>query len=301
MKIGLALGGGGVRGMAHVSVLRVLEAAHVPIDIIVGTSAGAIVGALYAAGKSPEEIQRVARTWSARKWFGRDSTGMGLFSTGGIRRVIDTALGEDVHIEDLPRKFACVAVDIDSQKQVVFESGPVADAVCASAAYPGLFAPVRIANCYYFDGGVLNPVPFDVARRLGADRVIASDLGAQEPFFAALGQVSLRPSNVLWQWWYGMSHQPIFRIVERSIGIMSQEIRDQRLKASPPDVMITPSVYNIGLLDFGLIEECFAAGEKATIERLTEIERVVQAPVKPRAWGKLAKRTFDWVRGLDRF
>ncbi len=286
--------------MAHVTVLRVLESAHVPIDIIVGTSAGAIVGALYAAGKSPEEIQRLARTWSAHKWFGRDTTGMGLFSTGGIRRVIDSALGEDTHIEDLPRKFACVAVDIESRKQVVFQSGPVSDAVCASAAYPGLFAPVRIANCYYFDGGVLNPVPFDVARQLGADRVIASDLGVQEPFFSGLSETGLRPSNVLWQWWYTMSHQPIFRIIERSVGIMSEEIRNQRLNAAPPDVMITPAVYNIGLLDFGLIEECFSAGEKAAIERLSEIERVVH-PDKPQAWGRIARRLLDWAHNTMRF
>ncbi len=301
MKIGLALGGGGVRGVAHVGVLCVLQSAQVPIDLVVGSSAGAIVGALYAGGMTPEEIERLARTWSARKWFARDTTGMGLFSTGGIRRVIDTALGEDVHIEDLPVKFACVAVDIDSRKQVVFQSGPVADAVCASAAYPGLFAPVCIADCYYFDGGVLDPVPFDVARHLGADHVIASDLGAQEPFFAALGKVSLRPSNVLWQWWYAMSHQPIFRVVERSIGIMSEEIGNQRLKAAPPDVIIRPSVSNIGLLDFGLIDACFAAGENAATERLAEIQRLLQPPPRAQAWGRIARHLWDWARGMDRF
>ncbi len=286
--------------MAHVSVLRVLHDAHVPIDTVVGTSSGAIVGALYAAGKTPSEIQDLARTWSARKWFARDKTGMGLFSTLGIRRVIETALGPDVNIQDLLCKFACVAVDIDSRRQVVFESGPLAEAVCASAAYPGLFAPVRIGDCYYFDGGVLNPVPFDVARRLGADRVIACDLGAQEPFFTALEEMRLRPSSVLWQWWYTMSHQPIFRIVERSIGIMSQEIRDQRLKATPPDIIIAPLVSNIGLLDFGLIEACFAAGEQAALERLPDIERMVRPP-RPRAWAQITQGLQDWLRRIRPF
>ncbi len=289
--------------MAHVGVLRVLEAAQIRVDIVAGTSAGAIVGALYAGGKSADEIQRLARDLSFRKWFARDSSGLGLFSTNGIRRVIDSALGEDAHIEDLPKKFACIAVDLDSQKQIVFDSGLVADAVCASAAYPGLYAPVRLGDRYLFDGGVLNPVPFDVARQLGADRVIASDLGAQEPFFASLNEFDVRKAGVLWQLFYAVSHQQVFRVIERSIGIMSQEIRNHKFAESPPDVIIFPRVDSIGLLDFGLMDACCDAGESAARELLPEIIRVTREPEARRQWRQwLARfRAGVWPRRAKGF
>lgn len=295
LKIGLALGGGGVKGMAHIGVLHVLEDAHIPIDIICGSSAGAMVGALYASGLTVAQIQTLARSLNFRHWFGRDKTGMGLFSTAGIRRIIDQAIGIHINIEDLPRPFMCVAVDLDSQKEVVLDSGPVADAVCASMAYPGLFAPVRIGERVLFDGGVLNPVPFDIVRRYGADRVIAVDLGAQEPFFAALDSEVIRQGGVLWQIFYNLSHQQIFRVIERSLGIMSQELRNHKLAESPPDLIIYPQVRQVGLLDFGLIEPCFAAGDMATREKLSEIQNLI-AQESRLAVGRAWQRFYEWAR-----
>ncbi|MGE5263925.1 MAG: patatin-like phospholipase family protein [Acidobacteriota bacterium] len=297
MKIGLALGGGGVKGMAHLGVLRVLEGAHVQIDIICGSSAGAMVGALYASGLASAQIQALARSLSFRQWFGRDKTGMGLFSTEGIRHILDHAIGEDTKIEDLQRPFMCVAVDLDSQKEVVLDSGPVADAVCASMAYPGLFAPVRIGDRMLFDGGVLNPVPFDIMRRYGADRVIAVDLGAPEPFFATLDSDAIRRGGVLWQLLYNLSHQQIFRVVERSLGIMAQELRNHKLADSPPDLIIYPRVRQVGLLDFGLIETCFAEGDAAAREMLPEIEKLV-APESGWMIRQGWRRFFEWARRI---
>lgn len=293
MKVGLALGGGGVKGMSHTGVLKVLEEERVQVDLIAGTSAGAIAGALWASGKTAEEIQRLARKLGFRKWFARDTTGLGLFSTSGIHRLIDLAVGEDVNVEDLPRRFMCVAVDLEGQQEVVIDSGPLADAVCASAAYPGLYAPVRVGERMLFDGGVLNPVPFDVLRRYGADRVIAVDLGAPEPFFAALDASERQPGNVLWQMFYTMSHQQIFRVIERSIGIMGQQLRKQKLEQSPPDVIIYPQVREIGLLDFHLIEQCFAAGEQATRLMIPEVTQAMRPPRRPSvadAWLKQVGR-----------
>lgn len=281
--------------MAHIGVLRVLEDAHVPIDIVCGSSAGAMVGALFSSGLTASQIQALARSLNFRHWFGRDTTGMGLFSTGGIRRILDQAIGEHMNIEDLPRLFMCVAVDLDTQKEVVLDSGPVADAVCASMAYPGLFAPVRIGNRVLFDGGVLNPVPFDIVRRYGADRVIAVDLGAQEPFFATLESEAIRQGGVLWQIFYNLSHQQIFRVIERSLGIMSQELRNHKLAESPPDLIINPQVRQVGLLDFGLMEPCIAAGDAAAREMLPEIQNLVvqeSGLVVSRAW----HRFYEWVR-----
>lgn len=275
MKIGLALGGGGVKSVAHVGVLRVIEAHKIPIDVVTGTSAGAIVGALYAAGKSADEIEELARRMSFRSWFARDTTKMGLFSTKGIRRIVENAVGRGCRIQDLPRKFACVAVDLESEQEVVFDSGPLADAVCASAAYPGLYAPVRLGDRYLFDGGVLNPVPFDVARGCGADYVIASDLGARESFFGDPSSRRLRHGGILWRLFYSWSHQQMFRVIDRSIGIMSQQIRDIKMSQSPPDLLLCPKVNEVGLLDFDLVETCFSAGQVVAQEHLPELRALL--------------------------
>lgn len=281
LKIGLALSGGGAKGMAHIGALRVLEAARAPIDIVAGTSAGAIVGALYAAGKSPDDIERLMRQLNLRQWFARDRTGMGLFSTDGIRRIICTQVGKDTRIQDLPRAFACVAVDLDSRQEVIFDSGPVADAVCASAAYPGLFAPVQIAGRFLVDGGVLNPVPFDVTRRLGAERVIAIDLAADEPFFTSSGSRNKQHDGWLFRLLFKAERQKTLRVVARSIGIMTHELRVRKIEQAPAELIIYPDVQGIGLMDFDLVDACLAAGESAARDALPQIERIV---MPPRGW-----------------
>ncbi len=302
LKIGVALGGGGVKGMAHIGVLRVLESAKIPVQVVTGTSAGAIVGALYAAGESPDEIEQLARERSIAHWFARDKSRMGLFSTDGICRLIEFALGQNVLIENLPRTFACVAVDLDSGEEVVFKSGPLAEAVCASCAFPGIFAPVRIGDRFLFDGGVTNPVPFDVARRLGANRVIACDLGAQEPFFTENAIGSFRHSNLLWNVFHRVSNQRIFKVVERSQRIMAQKLREYKMAGYPPDLMIYPRVEKVGLLDFDLSLECISAGEEAAREVLPQIERLMDSNISIGAWNpsrrkqlvrRLVKRRVD--------
>jgi NTE family protein len=228
MKIGIALGGGGARGIAHIGVLRVFESAQVPIDSIVGTSAGAIIGSMYAAGKSLDEIEAIIRRLRLQDRMARDRMGMGLFSTNGFRHVIESAVGADKRIEELPRCFAAVAVDMDLQTEKVFDSGLVAEAVCASAAFPGIFAPVRIGNHCYIDGGALNPVPFDVARQRGADIVIAVDLGAEEPLFTAGNSYSRRD-----EWFFRLivtvDQLKILRVMARAIGIMTRQLRVQKM------------------------------------------------------------------------
>ncbi len=286
MKIGIALGGGGARGFAHIGVLRVLELARVPIDWIAGTSAGAIIGALYAAGKSPDDIEALVRDLRLRHWMARDRTGMGLFSTDGFRRIIESAIGAGKRIEELPRRFFAVAVDLDAEEETVFETGDVASAVCASAAFPGILAPVKIGDRYYIDGGALNPVPFDVLRYRGADVVLAVDLGADEPIFTA-GNLRHRRDAWFFQLILTAEQQKIFRVVARVIGIMTRQVRLQKLKQAPPDFTIYPNVQNIGLMDFDLVEEGVAAGAQAAQEALPQIVALIYPPLTirvRRAW-----------------
>ncbi len=293
MKLGVALGGGGARGIAHIGALRVLEAARLPIDLIAGTSAGAIIGALYAAGKPLAEIEVVVRGIRLRHWAVRDHTGTGLFGTAGIRRIVEAAIGKDTRIEDLARPFAAVAVDLDAQTQVVFDSGPVADAVCASAAFPGLFAPVRVGERHLIDGGALNPVPFDVARRMGADVVLAIDLGAEEPLFTAGSLLPHRRNGWVFHLLLTAEQQKIFRVVARAIGIMTRQLRAEKIKQSPPDLIIYPDVRNVGLMDFDLADVCLAAGESATRAALPQIETLCSSSRRgqwQRAWRRMTRR-----------
>lgn len=297
MKVGIALGGGGARGLAHIGLLRVLESARIPIDFIAGTSAGALIGALYAAGKSPDEMQAIAQRLRLRHWMVRDRTGMGLFSTNGFRRILESAMDKDQRLEALPRRFCAVAVDLEAQCETVFETGSVIDAVCASAAFPGLFAPTLIAGRAFIDGGALNPVPFDIVRQRGMDIVLAVDLGADEPLFTG-GNLNHRRDAWFFQLLLTAEQQKIFRIVARAIGIMTQQLRNAKLKRAPPDVMIQPQVQNIGLMDFDLVDWTVAAGESAARAALPQIENLVRPSFG--RWWQINWRKFlrHWRNGL---
>lgn len=294
MRVGIALGGGGAKGIAHIAVLRVLESARVPIDLIAGTSAGAIIGSLYAAGKAPDEIERLMRRLKFRHWIARDRSHMGLFSTDGIRRIIETEIGKGARIENLRKPLTCVAVDLDAREEVVFTSGLVADAVCASAAFPGIFAPVRIGERHFIDGGTLNPVPFDVARRRGAARVIAIDLGAEEPLFTANMSRKNRRGGWLFRLLLTAEQQSIFRIVARTIGIMTKQLRAQKLAQAPPDLVLYPDLRNVGLMDYDLIDVCLAAGESAARAALPQIAEMLA----PSPWTRVQREWRAWTRRM---
>lgn len=173
--VGLALGGGVVRGMAHIGVLQVLQEERIPIDLIAGTSVGSMVGALFAGGMSLDELERLASTLSWPKLVGLTWPGQGLLSNAKLGRFVDSLIGPK-RIEDLPISYAAVAVDRDSGQEVILRDGMVAEAVRASTAIPGLFHPVSRGAQRLIDGGLVNNVPASVVRSMGADVVIAVDV-----------------------------------------------------------------------------------------------------------------------------
>jgi len=199
---------------------------------------------------------------------------MGFFSTDGIRCVFESILGKNARIENLPRRFASVAVDMEAQSEFVFESGLVTDAVCASAAYPGLFAPVSIGNRLFIDGGTLNPVPFDVARRLGGEYVVAIDLWSPEPFTM---QYPPR-SGLLWQLFNSIPNAKIFRVVDRSIAVMMLGMRNAKMQSAPPDMLLQPKLQSIGIIDFDRIDAAMAEGEAVAQKALDQIKRDSRLP-----------------------
>ncbi|MBU4509868.1 patatin-like phospholipase family protein, partial [bacterium] len=179
LKIGLALGGGSARGFAHIGVIQVLQAYGIPIDIIAGTSIGSLVGSLYAAGDSIENMEKAVLLLNKRKMLSlMDFTipRSGLIRGNKIENMlIDWGL-EDKTFDELNIPFAAVATDIESGERVILHQGKVADAVRASISIPGIFIPVKYDDRYLVDGGVVDPVPVDLAKKMGADIVIAVSL-----------------------------------------------------------------------------------------------------------------------------
>ncbi|MCB8958830.1 MAG: patatin-like phospholipase family protein [Ardenticatenales bacterium] len=174
-KIGLALSGGVVRGMAHLGVLTVLHCHGIEIDVVAGTSAGSIMGAMVAAGYTPAEIQQMSldlgwRT-AVRPVWPRD----GFFSMGGLEKLFLDLIG-DIDFADLELPFAAVAMDINSGEEVVITEGRLAPAVMASCSVPGFFTPVHLNGRALTDGGIINNLPVTAARDLGADFVIGVDI-----------------------------------------------------------------------------------------------------------------------------
>ncbi len=174
-QVGLALGGGAVRGIAHVGVLSVLERERVPIDMVAGTSVGALVGALYCAGLSAAELEYISFKFRWRDFIRLVRPGKGFVSFDRLGDHLAKLLG-DITFAELDLPFAAVATDIHTGEMVVLDSGPVAPAVVASCAVPGLVEPVKIGDRELCDGGIINNLPISVVRQMGADYVIGVDV-----------------------------------------------------------------------------------------------------------------------------
>jgi NTE family protein len=181
-RIGLALGGGAAKGVAHIGALKALDEAGIEVDCISGTSIGAFVASYYAFGKSIDEMREVALnlTFKSMASFSWKATG-GLFSTDAVREMLIRDLG-DANIEDARIPLSISATDICTGEQVVFTSGSVADAVCASVAVPGLFAPVEIQGRKLVDGGIIENVPVSLLREMRAGIIIAINLSGKERY-----------------------------------------------------------------------------------------------------------------------
>ena len=184
--VALVLGGGGVRGFAHLGVLRALEEAGIKPDIVVGTSAGAVVGAAYASGMTPAHIESVARDVKLSSLVDLTLNSGGIMRGNNLANWIDTVTG-GVPIEKFPVRFAAVATDLQSENAVLLDKGSAGNAIQASAAVPGINVPVPYKNGHLIDGGIASLVPVRFARAMGADFVIAVDIYCKGPRADGLG------------------------------------------------------------------------------------------------------------------
>lgn len=307
-RIGLALGGGAARGWAHVGVLQALEEAGLEVACAAGTSAGALVGAVYASGRL-HDMETLARQTDWRKvlyyfsdiTFPRNGLVDGAKVCKMLRQYISAA-----RIEDLPLPFRAVTTDIITGEEVVIDRGEIIEAVRASISFPGIFTPVRIQNRILVDGGIVNPVPTSAVRAMGADFVIAVDLNhdrmspdarsqRRKPMFkrlpirpdANLPEPLLRLSRKLVEKAkiFSERHQSmphIFDVLGNASRIMEGRLSEAMLKANPPDILIRPRVGHISFMEFNRSGEAIEAGFDAAIEPLTKAATRIRGVPLPR-------------------
>lgn len=255
-KIGLALGAGGLRGLAHIGVLRVLEREKIPIDYIAGCSIGSLIGALYCAGLDSETIYKLAKHLKRRHWLDFVIPKMGIISGDRVLAMI-RFLTKQKQFEELTIPLSVIATDLGNGREVVFNEGDVATAVRASVSVPGVFVPYQLGEILYVDGAVLNPTPIDIARKMGADIVIAVDL-------AHKGETGTITN--------------LFDVIIQAINIMERQMFNQRQEEC--DILIRPKVAHLSPSSFESIDECVALGEQAAEEFLPEIKRFLGETLK---------------------
>jgi NTE family protein len=265
MNIGISLGAGSARGWAHIGVLRALDAAGLRPARVCGTSIGALVGAAYADGDLDALERWVTQlTWRKVLGFFDISFGGGLLKGAKLIQFLrDNFLDRD--IERLALSFGAVATDLASGREVWLREGSVVDAVRASIALPGLFTPCERDGWLLVDGALVNPVPVSLARAMGADFVIAVDLSSD-----MAGRHVARS---------GARHRGgspgVVEVVIDSLNIMSVRITRSRLAGEPADVVITPRLGRLGLLDYHRAAEAIAEGREATEVLIPQIRRLL--------------------------
>lgn len=278
--IGLALGGGSARGWSHIGIIRVLEQAGIFPTVIAGTSIGALVGAVYAAG----ELQRFEQ-WIAELKFSEIFSYLDFSLNSGLlkgERLMEFFRQDfvDRPIESLRLPFAAVATELNTGAEIWLRSGSTLDAVRASIALPGLFQPSLIDGKILVDGGLANPVPVSLARAMGADIVIAVDLSShlesgrqsaievsglaastEDDWISKLKQGfdSVMPSNTSTP----SPLPPILDVISSSINIMQVRITHHRMALDLPDIIVRPHLAQINLLDFHRAKEAIDEGQKA--------------------------------------
>jgi NTE family protein len=301
LSIGLVLGGGAARGFAHIGVLRTLMAHGIRPDVIAGTSIGAIVGGLYAAGQL-DAFEQWARHLTRRRVLGYlDFTFGGSGLIGGNRLVgkLEDTLG-DTTFADLPMRVAAIATEIGSGHEIWLTRGRLSEAMAASYALPGIFAPKLIGGRWLMDGALVNPLPISAARALGARLVIAVNLNtdnfgrgtiiqdhgpdAEDDLRRAQRELKrsrrgiFRAERLIHRQFFGAPNRPgLSTVMVEAFQVMQDRITRSRLAGDPPDVMISPRLGRINLFDFHRAKDAIAAGAEAAEKSIDALAEAIAA------------------------
>jgi NTE family protein len=298
LKIGAALSSGGAAGLAHVGVLEELAAAGIPVHCVAGTSAGAMVGAAYAAGQLGPFRDTMCALTRRRVLSLFDPTWprSGLLEGRRSLELIRAYVGE--RIETLPRPFAAVTTDLRTGAEIVLREGDVLEAIRASIAIPGLFTPQRWRGRLLVDGGLTNPLPVDVARQLGAQFVIAvSVISLPDDSILPTGERQRLTTQLLARFLASYNEPPVtepeepsepsetdaeddiglIEVLSKASTVIQSRIAAGRLREEPPDYFLAVPLQEFGGFDFHRAEEAVEAGRAAAREALPEIQRALLA------------------------
>ncbi len=302
--IGLALGGGAARGFAHIGILRTLIANGIVPDIIVGTSIGAVVGGAYAAGHL-DTLEQWALGLMPRNilsYLDIRLNGSGLIGGEKLASQLEAAIGRTL-IESLPMKYAAVSTEVKTGHEIWLTHGRLVEAMRASYALPGIFAPVLIGNRWLVDGALVNPVPVSTARAMGAEIVIACNISTDvfghgtivshgelhsepeasmkpTPEKRGFGKFFSAEKTVKREFFGGGGRPGISGVMVDAFNIMQDRITRARLAGDPPDVLISPRVGRIGWFDFHRAEETIGHGARAA-ERMIDFNSGGDQPADP--------------------
>jgi NTE family protein len=313
--IGLALGGGAARGLAHIGIVRTLIAHGIVPNVVVGTSIGAVVGGAYAAGHL-DTLEEWARRLQPRNILGYLDirlNGSGLIGGDKLAAQLEAAIGPTL-IEDLPLKFATVATEVRTGHEIWLTHGRMVDAMRASYALPGIFSPVLVGDRWLVDGALVNPVPVSAARAFGAEIVIAanlsSDIFAHSTTIYAHGPSAdvtvaiapetaiepappkrrfgkfFSPERTMKREFFGSAGRPgISTVMVDAFNIMQDRITRARLAGDPPDLLISPRVGQIGWFDFHRADDLIAFGARAAERAIDSIQEAIHilAPASDKA------------------
>ena len=299
MKKAIALGGGGAKGYAHLGVLKALKELDIHFDIVTDTSIGSFVGAVYAGGgiEKLEEISSKINIADLPRILTPAFSKHGLLSGNYINQLLQKVITQE-KIEELPIKYAAVSVDINKGETVSFTKGNLGMAIRSSIAVPGLFTPVIDGDRFLVDGGVMEPVPVNSARKLGADFVVAVDLISKFKTFSEeagtkgilddlpfkteidhLGDYIKKLGETLYLFEKDkklFNDKTVVDIVQRISVISQSRMIENQVQLGNPEIVITPDVTEIGVLDFHKSKEGIEAGYKATKEKLPEIKKLLK-------------------------
>jgi len=295
-RIGLALGSGSSRGWAHIGVIKALSEVDIHPQVVCGCSIGSIVAAAYVAGnldKLEQWVRSLTRVELAR-YIELNLSLNGFVDTEKLHEFfLQCVCHEDESIEDSTTKFASVATDLESGREVWFTSGPLVDAVWASISLPGLFPPVQHQGRWLVDGGLVNPVPVSVCHALGADIVISVNLNGDvvgKHFIQKQNDPATDSNNVFDKISRAVNkYSPdlfkddeekasppgLFDAIAGSINIAQDRITRSRLAGDPPDIMLSPKLSHIGLMEFYRAREAIEEGEQCVMRMMPEIRHVL--------------------------
>ena len=309
-KIGLALGSGSAKGLAHIGVLKVIDEEKIPIDFIAGTSIGALIGVVYASGLSTGEMEEIALNIDKKQitsFFTPTIPYSGLVEGKRITEFIKSIIGNP-NIEDLKIPFAAIATNVLNGRKVMITKGSAVEAVRASISIPGIFTPCKHNGDFLVDGGLVDPVPVNCVRDMGADYIIGVNVvplpekktnklmmkGEEKKlatvpvnsklvntrlskFIKPVKSVMQNPFLTLTGKLKTMRESPsIFTIILQTIAIIEQQIMNLQLKNLRPDILIEPQVGFIKPLEFYRSKEAIAVGERTARDSLSEVKKNVR-------------------------